>query len=170
MQTLQIVETAHQVLQLLLLWRWGRPGVGLLRQAKAGDESGIALIGFDAEQFALAVAFDAQGINDADTIASLMEPQSHSPAIGAGRFQADMHLTDLLGAQPVQEVLMGGRRVVIAAMDGFLKAIDALEVGIKFGCGDIDTQDAGGSERGHRDTLLSPSYGRLHTTEREAHT
>src|ERR1051326_3954892 len=86
-EPLHALQAAYHILQVATLRRRRRPRIRLLSQAKASNQGSIAFIGFDASQFTFAVAFDAQGIDQADTIAGLMQAESQSTAIGAGGFQ-----------------------------------------------------------------------------------
>src|SRR5437588_5654120 len=164
-QLLHILQAAHQVLQLAAFGGQRRPRVRLLGAAKAGNQGGIALLGFDASPFAFAVAFDAQGVHEADAIARLMQAESQRIAVGAGGFQTDMQLAHRLGGQPGEQTLMTGRGIVIALVFGLLAGRHALEPGIDFGFGDVDAQHTvyrdGWGYQGHTVVSFRSEYDTL---------
>ena len=111
-EVLHTLQAAHQVLQLPVFRRQKCPRVRLLGEAKARNQGRIALIRFDAPQFAFAVAFDTQGIDEAHTVAGLMQAQGQRIAVGAGGFQTGMQLAYCLAGQPGEQTLMTGRGIV----------------------------------------------------------
>jgi hypothetical protein len=68
-----------------------------------GDERGIGPVRFGARQSALGIGRDARRVDEADTVAGLIEEQGHGRPVLPGGFQAGMDLLSPLMVHPTDE-------------------------------------------------------------------
>jgi hypothetical protein len=108
---LQRIEPPHQGLQLPDLRRGWRPCRRLLRRREPRDQLSIKAIRFAARQPRARVGVHDRGIDDADHVPGVMQPQRERITIGAGRFETGMNPPYALPVQPGREVREPRRRI-----------------------------------------------------------
>ena len=100
----QIVQVREQHLQLLHRRRRGTPERRTFLGTEARQEQSIMAIGFGANTFTGAKGGHTRGIGQAHLVTVLIEKVRDQVAVGAGGFQAGVHLLVALTQQPLLEL------------------------------------------------------------------
>jgi len=80
--------------------------------AVAGQQGGIGFVGLVVAQAAVGVGLDLGGVDYADDVPGLVQKLGQPIAVDAGRFQAGVHMLDLVAFQPLDQLLEALGRVV----------------------------------------------------------
>jgi len=79
--------------------------------AEAGNQLGINAVGLRAREATLSEGFDRSRVNDADSVARLVQKESQCFAISAGGFQTGMNSLNALLLEPLLELCKASRGV-----------------------------------------------------------